>query len=178
MGRVLLSLGRERGSGRFGPGRAFVGFLRGGGTRGGEGRVDGVVSCARIGAELAVRAALLMSSILLLQIDVGRSVRNRLPRRRAIETLLLVALAGRLLQALFENLVAEDGLEEGVHHLGDEPDFRDFLEGIHAGVHALLRCVNDRLDVGAHLVDVHDQGGEEGVDAGRREVSSSLRRMA
>ena len=51
---------------------------------------------------------------------------------------LLVALAGRFLELLFEDFVAEDGEEEGVDHFGDEPDFRDFFQGVHADSHALL----------------------------------------
>ena len=73
---------------------------------------------------------------------------------------LLVALARRFLEFLFENLVAEDGEEECMDHFGNEPHFGDFFQGVHADSHALLSGRDNGRVRGAHLVDVHDKGGE------------------
>jgi hypothetical protein len=49
-----------------------------------------------------------------------------------------MALSSGLLETLFQDLVSEDRFEEGVDHLGNDPDAGDVLEAIHADADALL----------------------------------------
>ena len=65
-----------------------------------------------------------------------------------------------LLQSLFEYLVAQNRFEESVHHLGNEPDLRNFLQGVHTDIDTLLTCRHHRRYARSHLVDMHYQGGK------------------
>lgn len=83
----------------------------------------------------------------------------------SIVVLVLVVLPPRcFLQFLLKRFVPENRFEEGVHHLGNQPNLGYILERRHtSGQPALCSC-DDGLIGGAHLVDVHDQCGEEGVN--------------
>jgi hypothetical protein len=82
-----------------------------------------------------------------------------------------MSLAGRSLEPLLEDLVSEDGLKEGVHHLSYQPHPRDFFERPHAGSYAVLRNLLDGRDRGSHLIDVHDESGEKRIHHEGRAVS-------
>jgi hypothetical protein len=49
-----------------------------------------------------------------------------------------------LLETFFKNFVAQNGLEEGMDHLSDEPNLGNILERLHADVNSLLACGHDR----------------------------------
>ena len=60
-------------------------------------------------------------------------------------------------------LVAKNRFKKCVHHLCNEPDLRDLFKSVSANLKALLRRRDDGLVRRLHLVDVHDEGGEQAV---------------
>ena len=66
-------------------------------------------------------------------------------------------------QSLLEYLIPQNRLEEGVYHLRHQPNFRYVFERVHTNSNSLLGDRHYRLVGRAHLINVHDECGEQAV---------------
>ena len=82
-----------------------------------------------------------------------------------------MSFSGSLLETLFENLVTQNRLEQGMDHLGHQPDLGHIFESLHAYVDPLLTCRHNGGDRGPHLIYMHDQCREQTVNTVREKIS-------